>query len=248
MKDAFISSSTNMMAIIFFNITVGCIGIFLYGIDYIFEIISLYFILSTLFNIGIHRYFAHNAYKTNKFWHFFLLITSPLVAAGSPISFTVAHLPHHKFTDNALDPLGKNIGILNTFLFNFNLNKNNSTPIPKRLLNDKVGIFIHRYYVLLFFVYYAFICLISFEAAFIFSASNILLLIMYCMTNYTSHSASFLNYRNFNTNDNSYNNIIHGLLGSEWHNNHHNCPGAWNQKIKWWEFDLSSFFIKWIKL
>jgi stearoyl-CoA desaturase (delta-9 desaturase) len=247
MKELFACTSRNMKGLIIFNILMGVIGFLLYFSTYFLHMLVVYFILSTLFNVGIHRYFAHNAYETNRFWHSFLALTTPLVVAGSPISFAAAHLPHHKFADKDLDPVGKNIGILNTLFFNFELSIKNSIRVPNRLLNDPIGKFVHRFYILLFVMYYTLIASFSIEAVFVFSSSVMILLSMYFMVNYITHIKSFANYRNFNTNDTSQNNIFQGWFGGEWHNNHHRYPGAWNQKIRWWELDTSSFFIRLIK-
>jgi len=55
--------------------------------------------------------------------------------------------------------------------------------------------------------------------------------------------------QSFKTNDLSMNNPLVGVLafGEGWHNNHHADPSQWNQTIKWWELDPTSWIIKLIK-
>lgn len=243
----FTPNNVNITSLLIFNLVVGIGSLFILTPANILISLGLYFFLATLFNVGIHRYFSHTAYKTSKFWHNFFNVTSFLTLAGSPISFTTAHLPHHKYTDRDKDPVGKSIGFWKSFFFMFNLNKDNVIRTPKRLIEDKVGCFVHRFYMLLFISFYAGIYIIDTSLCLMYSLACVPLILMYAMTNYTSHETGYLNYRNFNTNDNSQNNIIHGLLGSEWHNNHHKYPGAWNQSFKWWEIDTSSWVIRMIK-
>jgi stearoyl-CoA desaturase (delta-9 desaturase) len=66
------------------------------------------------------------------------------------------------------------------------------------------------------------------------------------------NAGSFINtlthmtgYRNHETNDNSTNIPLLGILmwGEGWHNNHHWQPSNASFKFKWWEFDLGGWFI-----
>jgi fatty-acid desaturase len=38
------------------------------------------------------------------------------------------------------------------------------------------------------------------------------------------------------------------LFCGDWHNNHHNKATNWNQREKWWEFDIPAQIIKLIKV
>jgi stearoyl-CoA desaturase (delta-9 desaturase) len=51
--------------------------------------------------------------------------------------------------------------------------------------------------------------------------------------------------RDFETNDQSHNEWIVGLLafGEGWHNNHHAFPRSAFQGLHWWQLDLSGFII-----
>jgi stearoyl-CoA desaturase (delta-9 desaturase) len=237
----------NTYILISFNIAIGVYSIITLPLSTLLWGIPVYFFLATLFNVGLHRYFSHIAFNVNKFWHGFLTATTFLTLAGSPISFTTAHLPHHKHTDNKHDPVGKTIGFWKSFFFDFNLTADNKIRTPRRLLNDRLGVFVHRNYLLLFISFYTLLFVIDPIWCQIYSVGTIPLIIMYSLTNYFSHVNSFFNYRNYEVKDNSQNNLIHGLIGSEWHNNHHKYPGAWNQKLRWWEIDSSAFFIWMIK-
>jgi stearoyl-CoA desaturase (delta-9 desaturase) len=57
-------------------------------------------------------------------------------------------------------------------------------------------------------------------------------------------------YRNYDTPDNSRNNMLIGLLagGEGWHNNHHAAPASARHGHKWWEFDLAWLMIRLLML
>jgi stearoyl-CoA desaturase (delta-9 desaturase) len=52
--------------------------------------------------------------------------------------------------------------------------------------------------------------------------------------------------RDFESHDESRNNVIFGILGlgEGWHNNHHAFPTSARHGLKWWQFDFSYLFIR----
>ncbi len=70
------------------------------------------------------------------------------------------------------------------------------------------------------------------------------------------HAGSFINsvnhtlgYKNFETKDNSKNNLVTGYLisGEGWHNNHHAKASDPQFGKRWWEFDLGWQIIKLVR-
>ena len=57
-------------------------------------------------------------------------------------------------------------------------------------------------------------------------------------------------YRSFQTNDNSRNNVIIGILaaGEGWHNNHHADPRSARHGRRWWELDIAWLLIRLLEL
>jgi fatty-acid desaturase len=57
-------------------------------------------------------------------------------------------------------------------------------------------------------------------------------------------------YRNYDTDENSRNNVLIGLVsnGEGWHNNHHAQPRAAAHGHKWWEFDVTYLSIRALQL
>jgi stearoyl-CoA desaturase (delta-9 desaturase) len=69
------------------------------------------------------------------------------------------------------------------------------------------------------------------------------------LVNVFGHKRAIIGYRNFNTQDNSHNNILLGYLGwgQGWHNNHHHDPSSYDfgssVSGRWYEFDPCKIFL-----
>jgi stearoyl-CoA desaturase (delta-9 desaturase) len=168
------------------------------------------------------------------------------VSSGSPLAYTVAHRTHHLYSDTEKDPHGSHIGFLNVMLYKWNLK-----DVPIRVLknqNEKWIKFTNRYYALIIISFFMSLFMIDFRYALMYSLSVLVVMIGNAWVNYGNHLKNNpLNYRNFETKDDSHNDLIGGYLFGEWHNNHHKYPSRYNERIKWWEFDLAAQFIKLIK-
>jgi stearoyl-CoA desaturase (delta-9 desaturase) len=68
------------------------------------------------------------------------------------------------------------------------------------------------------------------------------------LVNVFGHSKGGIGYRNYETKDNSYNNLFLGYFawGQGWHNNHHYDPKSFDfgkgVSGKWWEWDPCKIF------
>jgi len=54
-------------------------------------------------SVGFHRYFTHRAFKTSKFWHYFMLVGGTLAGQGSVIFWAALHRLHHAKSDTPED-------------------------------------------------------------------------------------------------------------------------------------------------
>jgi len=57
---------------------------------------------------GLHRYWAHKAFKANALYEIFTLYLSVLAGSRSPIGWIAAHRMHHHHSDTELDPHSPN--------------------------------------------------------------------------------------------------------------------------------------------
>ena len=231
-------------------IGIGALVYFIYAELYTYLITAVALRLAIEYiphHVGLHRYFTHQSFKTNKFWHIVLCFLSPLVCAGSPIGYAITHRAHHKYSDKEFDPHSpKFTGFVNSIMVRWIWD--GVVPRLSKNLKDPWVFLIHRWYLLIIIVFCATLLII-----------DPLLFLSYCMAmmlgklnmisnNYVCHLPGVkINYRNYDTPDDSQNNFINGWIVGEWHNNHHGRPGEWNQRVRWWEWDVPSLIIRLIK-
>lgn len=197
-------------------------------------------------HVGLHRYFSHGSFEANKFWHIVLSYTSCLVTFGSPFSYALMHRAHHKHSDTDLDTHAPTkIGYFNVMFFRWKPDSVNLLDRNRKI--DKWAINAHNYYSLVIVLFYIGLHLIDTGLAFTYNIGILIAFFGVAYVNVFSHVKNPLNYRNFETNDLSSNNLFVGILGGEWHNNHHRYPQNWNQRVKWWELDIPAQIIKLIK-
>jgi stearoyl-CoA desaturase (delta-9 desaturase) len=201
------------------------------------------------YNIALHRYFSHKSFKTTPAKHKFLCWVSTIIGAGPPFLFSSAHRHHHVYSDTDKDLHGPTKGIIKTIYWD--MIPSNTSQVKKFAIDvyrDHTASKVQRYY---YIVWYSAIItgLLFFPMALFFG-----LLVPHVMfrwhagifVNTLTHRNSKLNYRNFDTTDNSSNNSFIGMitLGEGYHNNHHNNPSNYKFSQKSTEYDLTSWTIK----
>jgi len=250
MNSIFRSEASKVKALVYTQLILGVSGLvyFLATMQLWYVALSLVwfiFLLHWSHHAGLHRYFAHNSFKLNKFWHIFTVFSSCLVCFGSPVSYSIAHRTHHKHSDTPDDPHSpKYIGKLKTLFFDWNIQ--NVSLIHANGLKDKYIRFSHDYYMLIAPVFFIALAFLSFNVALTYSAGIFFAFLAVGYVNTYNHIETKLSYKNF-SDTTGYNDVAAGILGGEWHNNHHRYPGKYNQKIKWWEFDFAALLIDLVK-
>ena len=61
-------------------------------------------------NVGLHRFYSHSQFETTKLGECILAWFSLTCTVGSPLSYTMIHLVHHKYSDTDMDPHGPAYG------------------------------------------------------------------------------------------------------------------------------------------
>ena len=247
----FRANDKNSQVVVFMQVILSLVAIPVLVLQpqtwYLFAILGFFiFCLHFCHHAGLHRYFSHGSYKLNKFWHIFITFASCLVTFGSPVGYTLAHRAHHKFSDTDKDPHNPEvIGKLNTVFFRWNME--HASFLDANGLKDKWIRIAHEYYVLIPIIFYVILLLIDYRSALCYNIGVTLAFLAVGYVNTWCHMGHKLSYRNFETKENSQNDLIAGLFGGEWHNNHHKYPKKYNQRVKWWEFDLTAQLIKLIE-
>ncbi len=190
---------------------------------------------------GLHRYFAHRAFRTSRAGQ---LALGLLAAAcfGDPIGFAGRHRLHHRWSDTERDLHGPHHGLWAAWIGHL-LDDGYAERDVVAAAPDLVRVpelrWLHRW---------AFVPAVVTIAAVWAVGGWTMLAAAYCLPwcLVAVHGASAVNYvchrfgtRRFATADRSTNNALVGLalLGEGWHNNHHRFPSAARAGLRWWELD-----------
>jgi stearoyl-CoA desaturase (delta-9 desaturase) len=206
-------------------------------------------------NIGLHRYFSHRGYKTGPKRHKFLAWITVLAGVGSPFTWTIHHRHHHRYSDKDKDLHSPHESSWRSITgswaikdINWWVNEKQVRTLPKDLVRDPTVMFIHQNY-------YKFWAII-FLSALIFGGWQFCLFFVMqpvgwnlfhgALVNYFNHTPWPGSYRNYDSEDTSYNNkYIHWfLLGEGLHNNHHAQPYNISQAHRPGEFDPAAWVIR----
>src|SRR5690606_9069004 len=106
----------------------------------------------TGFSVFYHRYFAHRAFKTNRFWEIVWGFLGLLVGRGSPINMASVHCAeHHRYADQEKDPHSPKLGRLWSWvLWAENHHFKVSPQYAKHLIKDNYIRFLDKYYLRIF--------------------------------------------------------------------------------------------------
>lgn len=98
--------------------------------------------------VGLHRYYCHAQFTVNKFSELIIGWFSLMSCVGSPSSYTLVHLVHHKYTDKEGDPHGPHNGIRSILYCFWNPPEDlEKTPIFTRRLTQLIPyMWIHNWY------------------------------------------------------------------------------------------------------
>lgn len=207
----------------------------------------VYFFLGVIgIEIGFHRYFSHQSFKTDQLREGILLVLGSLAGLGSPLQFVHNHRKHHRYADTVDDPHSPHILPKWRVLFLF-LQKS-------RFIPELVGDFskrsfhrlLHRHYwkahlglSLLWFI------LSPDYAVFLFLIPVELVRLAVGLVNTWGHGA-WSGYRNFVRSERSQNvgilNVV--VFGAAYHNNHHENPSQNDTAVMKSEWDGADWIVR----
>ena len=246
----FSSNADTLNKIQLFTLVASIFGLFYFDItilNVVMTIISFYIYSIFGLSMTLHRYYTHKSFEMHHIAHWLFTFISILTGRGSPLGWVYIHRLHHAFSDTDKDPHGpKTVGFK---LFGFKPIENTTKPnlfIVKDLMNPQ-QLFINKYYLLIILGWLAILGLINVNL--IYFTWILPVFLIQLSQNSFNHFAHLYGYRNFETKDNSTNNICLWpfILGDAWHNNHHANAEKFSTKIKKYEFDPVANFINWIK-
>ena len=204
-------------------------------------------------NIGAHRYFTHKSFETGRLRHMLLALFS-IPMAITPIKYAMNHRHHHLFADQQgkdTHSPQENLWSVVFATWEFNnyewFHNRGVTMRCRDLLRDPVLMWIERNFYRVWTVLIVITLLINWK---------ICLFILLLPAGWYHLSAGLVNaighykipgsYRNYTTEDHSYNHWLWGIItvGEGFHNNHHAKPNSACFGKHWWEFDITWWVIK----
>lgn len=203
-------------------------------------------------SVGLHKYAAHRTYKPkNRLIKWIILWFATIGSLGSTICWAAGHREHHRHSDHKRDPHRPHGNLwhkIKTWFFYFPVFRINPLII-KDLSSDKDHAFFHKHYYKIIYSYIAVLAIINpIYVGYFYGIP-----IWYTLTGISwatviAHIPQLgrWSWRTYDTNDYTVNSHLWSILfiGEGLHNNHHGCPGLWNNAINKGEFDLIAPIIK----
>lgn len=229
------------------------------------------FVFGTLgINVFYHRFLTHKGFQCPKWLEHSLAILAVCCFQDSPAQWVAVHRRHHEYSDTELDPhspirgffwahigwvLFKSADVTRLELYSRYARDVVREPFYRRLENPLfyLGIVVMQ-------------CALFFGAGFVIEllyggnmlaalrhGSSFLIWGVFVRTVFVWHATWSVNsvthiwgYRNYDTNENSRNNILIGFLtnGEGWHNNHHADPRSSRYGHRRFELDLTYLTIR----
>ena len=221
-------------------------------------------------NICYHRLLTHRGFKCPKWFEHVLAVIAVCCVQDTPARWVAVHRRHHQHADEQPDPhsplvnfLWGHIGWL--VVKNPELNRLGIYDrYAKDILRDPFYVALERNFLQLKIIVAQWV--VFFGLGFIAELAlggtvmqavqfglSILIWGVFVRTVFVWHQTWAVNsvthlwgYRNYQTDEDSRNNVFIGLLahGEGWHNNHHADPRSARHGHKWWEFDTTFLTIR----
>lgn len=211
-------------------------------------LLAILYTLTTLgIGIGYHRMLAHRSFRAHPVIKCIVLIFGSMALQGNSLEWAATHVKHHAQADREGDPHSPLEGFLHAHLgWLFNTGVSNADPkvYCPHLLEDQIVIFTNRTY----WLWVALGLLIPFLVAGwpgLLWGGLVRIFLLHHTTWSVNSVCHMFGKREFETNDQSHNEWIVGLLtfGEGWHNNHHAFPRSAFHGLHWWQFDLNGYTI-----
>jgi stearoyl-CoA desaturase (Delta-9 desaturase) len=216
--------------------------------------IGSYFIRMIVVTAGYHRYFAHRAFKTSRFFQFLLAVGATSAAQKGVLWWASHHRWHHKYSDTPKDIHSArlrgfwyaHIGwVMKPDWERTDLSLvGDLAKFPELRLLDRGS--------------WHLIPTVLLALAFLFLGGAHGLVWGYFVSTVLLWHGSFAinslthlyGRRRYATSDDSRNSFALALLttGEGWHNNHHHYPSSANQGFRWWEIDVTYYVLRLLAL
>jgi len=250
----------------------ACLAFFPYFFSWtgvVLAVLGLYVFGTLGINLCYHRLLTHQGFVAPKWLEHTLAILGVCTMQDTPACWVAMHRIHHKHSDDQPDPHSPLVNFIwghcGWLMFHNRefINVNYYQRFTRDILRDPFYMKLERSenWLKIYAASIAAFFLVGFligwplwgtQAGVQFGASLVVWGV-FVRTVITWHITWSVNsvthvwgYRNYDTNDNSRNNLLVGLWsnGEGWHNNHHADQRAAAHGHKWWEFDITWLTIR----
>lgn len=196
---------------------------------------------------GFHRYFAHRAFKTSRWFQFVLAFGGGAAAQKGALWWAANHRDHHKYTDTDRDPHTPQKGFWWShvgWVLSGRYNSDDLTRIEDFAKYPEL-LWLERHQWVAPWTAGALSFLVGGWSGLVvgFFGSTVLLWHATFCVNSVAH---IFGSRRYGTADTSRNNPVVAFLtlGEGWHNNHHHFPACARQGFFWYELDPTYYGLR----
>jgi stearoyl-CoA desaturase (delta-9 desaturase) len=195
--------------------------------------------------VGYHRVFSHRTHHLPRWKENVILFFGALSGQGSSITWTAIHRGyHHPHSDTARDPHSPTKGLWHSF-FGWTLDITEEQPrysfkYAIDLLRRPNHLWFHKHQLKILWLTPLLVAVLNWKLALTACVLPTgIALLMDNLVNIVGHRKLLIGYRNFETQDQSQNNLLFGYLswGQGFHNSHHAHPATFDFGDRWYEFD-----------
>jgi stearoyl-CoA desaturase (delta-9 desaturase) len=207
-------------------------------------LVTMYGLVGLGVTVGFHRMLTHRSFRPHPVVKLLLLVLGSMSIEGAALDWTATHIKHHAQADRPGDPHSPVEGFFHAHIGWLFSGMAEPNVYCRHLTEDKIVVFVSR----TFLLWSVLSLLIPFAIG---GWSGLLWggLVRIFLTHHVTWSVNSVCHtfgkREFETNDQSRNEWIVGLLGfgEGWHNNHHAFPRSAFHGLHWWQFDMSGYLI-----
>ncbi|MEO0542866.1 MAG: fatty acid desaturase [Pseudomonadota bacterium] len=236
----------------------------------LFALVNVYLFNTLGINVFYHRFLTHKGLRCRKWAEYSMAVLAVCSFQDTPARWVAIHRRHHEHSDDEFDPhspirsfLWAHIGwilVHSPELSRYEIFSRYAKDVLRDPFYRKLEK--HRYYLgivfahwLLFFVVGAIAGALLYgtlEASMYVGASALIwgvffrTVLGWHITWAVNSVTHVWGYKNYETDENSRNNVLIGLLsnGEGWHNNHHADPRSARHGHRWWEVDVTYMTIR----
>jgi stearoyl-CoA desaturase (delta-9 desaturase) len=196
--------------------------------------------------VGFHRMLTHRSFRPHPAVKLVLLILGSTAVQAPPIEWAASHIKHHALSDQEGDPHSPMEGFFHAHLgWLFKDRFADPQQYCRHLLRDPIVVFVNRTFLLWVVLSLLIPFLLGGWTGFLWGAL-VRIFLGHHVTFSVNSVCHVFGKRAFETNDQSHNEWIVGILGfgEGWHNNHHAFPRSAFHGLRWWQIDLSGYVIR----